>query len=254
MTTHGDSEFTAQFRRDGCFVDSGVLDAGLVRTAKAELQRAIEAEGALRARLPGCEPRQVAFCPFYSRVFLELLKGSVFDRINSLLGRDSILYSYNNSSLGAGSGNFSTRVHRERNYDTGDHLESLGALVLLDDFTAHNGATWFLPGSHRSLEMPDDAGFYARARRLIAPAGSVFYFHPLLVHAGGVNHGDRQRDALAVGFCRSYLRQRLDMVAILGERLADIDDREILQKVGMQARAPGSLEEFYERGRAMARP
>mgnify|MGYP001617722254 CR=1 FL=1 len=39
----------------------------------------------------------------------------------------------------------------------------VGVLLALDDFTDENGATYYLPGSHKSLEVPTEEEFFAKA-------------------------------------------------------------------------------------------
>jgi len=59
----------------------------------------------------------------------------------------------------------------------------------LTDFTADNGGTRFVPGSHVFAGTPDDPGALddVEVRALEMPAGSVMIFHGSLWHGGGAN-------------------------------------------------------------------
>lgn len=242
--------FLSEFIDNGFFLDEGVIPVSTIDAAKCALGVAIKKELRLKANRPDGDPLLVACCPYYDNVFLSLLSGSIFSRVDEVLGGSSILYSYNNSSIAPGGVNFAGKPHVERQYHTGSYIESIGVLILLDDFTLENGATWYLPKSHLSLDAPSSNFFNEHAERLIAKAGSVFYFHPCLWHASGINMSGLQRDALSIGFCRPYLKQRLDLVSVLSDRIIELSDKAILQKLGVFSVPPKTLDDFYSKARS----
>jgi hypothetical protein len=74
----------------------------------------------------------------------------------------------------------------------------------IDDFTAENGATVVLPGSHRWGKRrpgPDD-----RALPVLMPAGSCVFFVGTLWHGGGANTTTRARLAVTAQYCQPWLR------------------------------------------------
>jgi Phytanoyl-CoA dioxygenase (PhyH) len=74
----------------------------------------------------------------------------------------------------------------------------------IDDFTADNGATAVIPGSHRWPSRPpgpDDA-----ALPVVMPAGSCVFFVGTLWHGGGANTTDRARLAVTAQYCQPWLR------------------------------------------------
>jgi ectoine hydroxylase-related dioxygenase (phytanoyl-CoA dioxygenase family) len=85
---------------------------------------------------------------------------------------------------------------------------SISTIWAVDDFTAENGATEVIPGSHRwgegELPEPDDP----RLRPVVMPAGSVVIFHGTLWHRGGANRSDRARCALSPQYCQPWARQQ----------------------------------------------
>lgn len=92
------------------------------------------------------------------------------------------------------------------------------SIWLLDDFTAENGATRVVPGSHRSGrtprdEMEDPAAPHPRGVQLIAPAGTVVIFNSHSWHGGTLNRTPDRRRAMHSYFCRRDQKQQLDQRA-----------------------------------------
>jgi ectoine hydroxylase-related dioxygenase (phytanoyl-CoA dioxygenase family) len=86
---------------------------------------------------------------------------------------------------------------------------------LLDEFTADNGATRVVPGSHRSGRAPGEAMSDVRAAHpeevlLLAPAGTVMVFNSHLWHGGTVNRSTAPRRALHSYFTRRGNSQQLN--------------------------------------------
>jgi ectoine hydroxylase-related dioxygenase (phytanoyl-CoA dioxygenase family) len=89
----------------------------------------------------------------------------------------------------------------------------------LTDFTADNGGTLFLPGSHRFTGEPggftgdpvdaDGAEQRLDLRALEMAAGSVMIFHGSLWHGGGANRtADEWRLGVNVQYCPGFVRQQ----------------------------------------------
>jgi len=89
------------------------------------------------------------------------------------------------------------------------------SIWVLDDFTAENGATRVVPGSHRSgkwprEEMADVTAPHPREIKLTAPAGTVLIVNAHTWHGGTRNGADRPRHAMHGYFCQRDLPQQLD--------------------------------------------
>ena len=89
------------------------------------------------------------------------------------------------------------------------------SIWLLDDFTAGNGATRVVPGSHRWGKAPRDVMADSRTAHpdevlLLAPAGTVVVFNSHLWHGGTLNRSSRPRKALHSYFTRRANGQQLD--------------------------------------------
>jgi ectoine hydroxylase-related dioxygenase (phytanoyl-CoA dioxygenase family) len=81
---------------------------------------------------------------------------------------------------------------------------------LLDDFTAENGATEVIPGSHRRPARPPKTPtpcLEKELKQVIAPMGSVVITHGALWHRSGNNDSSKPRSVLLGSFAASYLRE-----------------------------------------------
>lgn len=240
-------DIRSSLRKNGYYIQHDAVAKADAVALKKLLSDAISQEEGLREKSASHDPLQVVCCPYYHISFIELLEDSVFPLVDEVLGASSIIYSYNNSSISPGASNFARQVHRERDYSTGEYFDSIGVLLLLDDFSCDNGATWFLPGSHMIDGKLSESAFYLSASRLLASAGTAFYFHPRLYHASGENLTSLQRDALSIGFCRPYMKQRLDLPSLLLSRFGSVFSAKSMVKIGAGSVPPKSLEEFYRR-------
>jgi len=77
----------------------------------------------------------------------------------------------------------------------------------LTDFTAANGATRLVPGSHKYDHSPE----YGHPYDSIAaemPRGSVLIWHGSLWHGGGANTTAAPRVGIAMNYCAGFIRQQ----------------------------------------------
>jgi hypothetical protein len=81
----------------------------------------------------------------------------------------------------------------------------LATMWALTDFTAANGATRVVPGSHR--EGNEALGAPDRVMQAEMPAGSVFIYGGRTVHGGGANTTDEVRLGLNADYVLGWLRQ-----------------------------------------------
>lgn len=84
--------------------------------------------------------------------------------------------------------------------------KALGAATIwaIDDFTADNGATDVIAGSHQwGDQLPDEN---AQREPVVMRAGSCVFFPGTLWHGGGANRTDRPRLAVTAQYCEPWLR------------------------------------------------
>ena len=128
---------------------------------------------------------------------------------------------------------------------------SVGTIWAVDDFTAENGATQIVSGSHRwddgeVSRLLDDVAFATRPRAdrtpipkgalparwrdrvrdVVMPAGSVIVFLGTLVHRGGENRSAAPRLALSIQYCEPWARtQETWFLAVPRARAARLSPR-----------------------------
>jgi ectoine hydroxylase-related dioxygenase (phytanoyl-CoA dioxygenase family) len=76
----------------------------------------------------------------------------------------------------------------------------------LTDFTAANGATRLVPGSHRR-QSPEYGGAYDTIPAEMAK-GSVLIWDGALWHGGGANATRARRTGIAMNYCAGFIRQQ----------------------------------------------
>ena len=237
----------AQIHRDGFANVGPVIGAETVASMRVELQRAIDDDIGRWSSNPWYRDQwMVHNLMLRHPVFMEFLENTVMhEYLSRLLAPTCTLYAYTSSSLPANGSNYSRRIHVDAQAQCTDYITNVGVLVALDDFSTENGATYFLPGSHRSLKVPDEAHFFANAVRALPRAGEAMIFNARTFHYGGVNTTGRARHAITLNVCRNWMKQRFDYPRMLSpEHLASLGPVG-RRFVGMDSRIPASLDEYY---------
>ena len=154
-------------------------------------------------------------------------KGSVFAR---LIAMPKILECiehvvgprYKLSSLNARSTNARNGEAQPWHADTGAIADEAGYWVcnsvwMLDDFTAENGATRMVPGSHtwRRLPEPGNTGPLPGEALVTGKAGTVVVMNAHMWHGGTANRTDRCRRALHAFYTRADKPQQQYQKALL---------------------------------------
>jgi ectoine hydroxylase-related dioxygenase (phytanoyl-CoA dioxygenase family) len=109
---------------------------------------------------------------------------------------------------------FATQVHPGQDaqvlhFDQGiypvprDRDVMLTAIWALDDFTASNGATLVVPGSHQPAASKPDPGL---AVPVEMPAGSLLLFSGRLYHGAGANTSTQTRLGVVIDYQQPWLR------------------------------------------------
>lgn len=100
------------------------------------------------------------------------------------------------------------------------------SMWVVDEFTADNGATRVVPGSHRSGKLPaevmaDPLAPHPDEIVLTAPAGSVIVFNAHLWHSGTLNRSPKPRGGMTLSFTRRDQRQQLDQAEYIRKKVYD---------------------------------
>ena len=99
----------------------------------------------------------------------------------------------------------------------------LNTIFAIDEFTASNGSTTIVPGSHRSTEPVDPS---AAVVSVEMPAGSVLLWDGACWHGGGANTSTQPRTGLNLNYNLAWLRQQENQyVGVPRSELAKMPER-----------------------------
>ena len=122
------------------------------------------------------------------------------------------------------------------------------AMWMIDDFTADNGATLLVPGSHLSGRQPDhstDEG--ANWIPATGPAGTVAIFEGRTWHSTGENRTNRNRIGLTTNFCSWQFRQQENFLLGTSDEVLREASDELLDLIGFVAwQGYGSYETHHD--------
>lgn len=228
----------------GVTIVPAVLNQALVESLRSELECVVDED---TIRYPDVfDKGMVHNCMVRGSNMASLLDNPVMNAyLNKAFSDTCIVYAYQSSSLPPNQNNYGSRVHVDCPRFIPDYATNMGVIFPLDDFTLENGATYYLPGSHKLADLPAKEFFYANAERACCKAGDMILFNGRLVHAAGFNSTNRTRHSLTINICRSYMRQRFDFPRLVPQSVIDSLGENGRRLIGMNVRMPTSLEEFY---------
>lgn len=109
-------------------------------------------------------------------------------------------------------------------------------MVAVSDFTAENGGTMVVPGSHKWGD--DRQPMIEEAEPTVMKAGSALIWLGATFHAGGKNVSDVPRTGITVTFDIGFLRQEENAYLTYPPEVAKQFDPDIQQLIGYQACPP----------------
>ena len=98
----------------------------------------------------------------------------------------------------------------------GDGWPILGFILMIDDFTPENGATRFVPGSHRCLPVQGHTHGTGPEEQACASAGSIIVFDGSVIHGHSANLSDGRRRSIQGHFIPRTATVALDYRGRLG--------------------------------------
>ena len=105
----------------------------------------------------------------------------------------------------------------------------------IDDFTAENGATIVVPGSHLCGREPDqELDADADWMPAVAPAGSFIVLDGRVWHSTGENRTDRPRIGLTTNFCAWQFRQQENLAMGVSAEVLAAAPPELLDLIGFR--------------------
>ena len=110
--------------------------------------------------------------------------------------------------------------YRFQEFRYSKELLGLQFMVMMCDFNENNGATGYVPGSHKYIYDPDQVRqesawetFYAdNYKQYTAESGSFVCWHPRLIHSTMPNKSDHVRRALLIHATTHETKSKLDVI------------------------------------------
>ena len=242
-------------RHAGYAVVENVLDAPFLAgtrrallAARKKILQEIGAERLGRAGELGVLRLPMKFHPHFFR-FLELPE--VLAVVDATVSATAILHLQNGFILpdlgGAAHAAeaFQSRFHQDFPRVLNGYLASVNVFFAIDAFTADNGATLVVPGTHQRLLPPDPQYLARHAVPVLCPAGAMLVFDSTLWHSGGVNRSGGDRLSMNHQFTRSYIKQQIDYVRALGDPVVLAQKARTQQLLGWYTRVVTDLDEYY---------
>jgi hypothetical protein len=210
------AEQIERLRTDGVVVLPRLIDNAWLEELRFAVERQLAAEG----QNAGAEFRQE---PNARRLANLVDKGEVFRRLlrqpDVLAGVEAVLGAeFKLGSLNYRGADPHSDSAQPLHCDMGMLPDARGFSVfnsiwLLDDFMPENGATRYVPGSHRWGKLPqqmlaDPAAPHPDERLVLGSGGDVILMNAHLWHGGTANRSARSRRSLHVFFVRSDLPQQ----------------------------------------------
>lgn len=144
-------------------------------------------------------------------------------------------------------GVYTQKIHRDVRTNTGDFRLYLNTLVMLDDSTEENGATWIMPKSQNCDTAPAEGLFFQESKRATGKKGDLLVFDCNLWHCAGRNNTPLPRRIITAFFSRPFIKQQIDIPRLYGEGFDECLTPRVSQFMGYNSRVPTSLGEFYQK-------
>jgi ectoine hydroxylase-related dioxygenase (phytanoyl-CoA dioxygenase family) len=239
----------------GCCVVENVLTSQLLGELRSAMYRAQERitievgrERLQRAGELGILRLMLKFEPVFFRLF-ELPE--LLALLDKTLSPTAILHLQNGfilPSLDAGATPkvFQNSFHRDFPRYLNGYLTSVNTFFAIDAFSADNGATLLLPGTHQRAVTPSAVFSESNCEAVECDAGAMLVFDSTLWHASGINVSGRDRLGVNQQFTRSWIKQQIDYVRALGDESIRQQAPRTQQLLGWYTRVVTSLDEYYK--------
>jgi ectoine hydroxylase-related dioxygenase (phytanoyl-CoA dioxygenase family) len=250
-------EIRERMATDGVCVIPGVLTREQVAEANAALDRAVEETRRMGESThtdtldPNAQNVRVYNLPDFDPLFIELLRWPIAAEIvEDVIGPTALVSNFTaNIAL---PGSKSMNMHSDQALTMPPpwlQPMALNIIWCLDDVHEANGATRYLPGSHR-YETPEalPADALARMRAFEAPAGSIVAMEGRIWHTSGANVTASERRAMMFAYYSAdYIRQQANWEASLSPEVKDALDPQMRAMFGLGPKGNIRLGSGYTR-------
>jgi ectoine hydroxylase-related dioxygenase (phytanoyl-CoA dioxygenase family) len=231
-------EVLAAVERDGGVVIDSLVSPQFMDQVAAELRPWIEKTPTGSDRFEGARTRRTGGLVGRSPTSRELVMHPVvLAAARKILGRATSIQLNATQAITIGPGEPAQVIHRDQwAFDmypfAKDYHVIVNTIWAMSDFTAQNGATRVVPGSHR---FQDKLSFTeADTEPAEMSKGSVFLYPGATYHGGGANRSDTDRTGIALSYSVSWLRQEENQYLAVPIEIARTLPEELLRLMGYQ--------------------
>jgi len=206
----GEAVINEILERDGCIVIEDVLDTRQVADVAAELAPHFDEVPNCAGDFYGYVTKRLSGLIAKSRACQSMaIHPEILGVMDHFLLKGCRGYHLNlTQAIQIGPGEPAQVIHRDDlmfNFAHPEFEAMINAMWAVDDFTAENGATHVVPGSHKwpldRQAQPDEEAQGVMKR------GSVLIYLGSLQHGGGANRTDRPRTGIVHSYSLGWLRQ-----------------------------------------------
>jgi ectoine hydroxylase-related dioxygenase (phytanoyl-CoA dioxygenase family) len=224
--------------RDGCAVIERLVPEDVMRSALDELAPWIDATPAGRDDFAGRRTRRTGGLVARSPTCRALIQHPlILATTKQLLSGATSFQLHLTQVIAIGPGEPGQPIHRDQwafdffPFPMGYEVQC-NTIWALSDFSAENGATRVIPGSHRYEDKLQLGHEDCEAAEM--PAGSVFVYTGAVYHGGGANRSQATRYGLNLTYARSWLRQEENQYLSVPFDVARELPDELLKLIGYQ--------------------
>ena len=224
--------------RDGCAVIERLAPEDVMRSALDELAPWIDATPTGRDDFAGRRTRRTGGLVARSPTCRALVQHPlVLAATKQLLAGATSFHLHLTQVIAIGAGEPGQPIHRDQwafdffPFPMGYEVQC-NTIWAMSDFTAENGATRVIPGSHLYEDKLQLGHEDCEAAEM--PAGSVFVYTGAVYHGGGANRSKATRYGLNLTYARSWLRQEENQYLSVPFDVARELPDELLKLIGYQ--------------------
>jgi ectoine hydroxylase-related dioxygenase (phytanoyl-CoA dioxygenase family) len=224
--------------REGCAVVERLAPRAVLDAARRELQAYLDATPFGPDDFTGRRTRRTGGLVARSATCRELVMHPlVLGAVKQVLAQATSFHLHLTQVIAIGPGEPAQPIHRDQwafdffPFPQGYEVQC-NTIWAMNDFTAPNGATLLIPGSHRSADRQELT--HADAEPATMPAGSVMFYTGALYHGAGANTSDEVRYGVNITYAVSWLRQEENQYLSVPAEIARELPEPLLRLIGYQ--------------------
>jgi ectoine hydroxylase-related dioxygenase (phytanoyl-CoA dioxygenase family) len=231
------ADVAAVLERDGCAVVERLVPKALLDRARDELEPYVEATAFGTDDFAGHRTRRTGGLLARSATCREIVMHPlILEAVGGVLARATTFQLHLTQVIAIGPGEPGQQIHRDQwafdffPFPSGYEVQC-NTIWAMTDFTAENGATRVIPGSHRAADRLQFTHADAEAAEM--PAGSVLFYTGSLYHGGGANQSTNTvRYGLNLTYAVSWLRQEENQYLSVPAEIARTFPEPLLRLMG----------------------